>query len=600
VTSSFLCENCGIKVTAAEGSECPGCGFGGASAGDSIKKVASDSSDSISRDASFSKLGFNDRYVADHLIASEAKFTDDRPRIDQWPALQEVITSTKEKIDLAPDKESTFRLSSYLSEMYRQAQNYHESIEAGKVGIESNEEFFVHQSHNSILDSLFHLNRFQDFEEWVERALQVKFPDANYYKINYLMNLQKFDEALEVCESHYAYDTYLLNARRSDILVKAQRFEEAEQALNKLIANGPRAQGTANWINTLAFSILIPQKRYHEAERVLISAICTKDQREKTNAFSNLAMLAFQMNEFQAAKRFASKATDHPENAIASESRLTLCRIEAKLLTEKDAASSEDWEKLFDQVKEGLEIADFDDSPRFLELLISAAEKSNQLETIVEVIEKEFERVRTHAKWRNNQEAREKFQRIRIDILSKFHLEQGNYLQLDALFQDTLAEGSSQGFEGLLEYLKTPFAAIDLRRACLKITDVGFLTDWSSFETQDEILYSLAKNSQEPILEALALNEATPDAICELISKQRDLDLDFALCNRPNLTLNLIKVLIKSDFEAVRKLIASRVDLDEETFRTLATDSAMLVRDAIRENSACPAEIRALAALGSL
>lgn len=600
MTPSFLCENCGIKVTAAEGSECPGCGFISGSAGGLPDLASEESTHAKLGDSNFSKLGFNERYVSEHLIASEGKFLDDRPRIDQWPVLQEVIASTKAKIESSPDIESTCRLSSYLSEMYRQAESYQDSIEAAKVGVESNEEFFIHQSHNSILDSLLNLNRYQDFEEWLDRAFRVKFIDANYYKINYLINLQKFDEALEVCESHYASDTYLLNARRSDILVKAQRFDEAEQALNKLIANGPRAQSTANWINTLAFSILIPQKRYHEAERVLISAICTKNEREKINAFSNLAMLAFQMNEFHASKRFASKATEHPENAIASESRLTLCRIEMKFLLDNEMASPSDWSRFFNQVKESLELSDFDDSPKFLELLITAAENSDQVASIVDVINKEFERVKTLAKWRNNSEARGRFQKIRIDVLSKFHLEHGNYLALDELFQDALSEGSSQGFEGLLEYLKTPFAAIDLRRACLKVTDIGFLTMWSSFETQEEILYSLAKHQEESILEALASNLATPEAICELISKRRDIDLDFALCNRSNLSGKLIEILVKSDFEAVRKLIAARSDLDEEIFRTLATDSAMLVRDAIRENSACPAEIRALAALGSL
>jgi peptide subunit release factor RF-3 len=43
-----------------------------------------------------------------------------------------------------------------------------------------------------------------------------------------------------------------------------------------------------------------------------------------------------------------------------------------------------------------------------------------------------------------------------------------------------------------------------------------------------------------------------------------------------------------------------RDDLSEDTYTVLATDDAMLVRDAIRENQACSAEIRALAALGSL
>jgi hypothetical protein len=62
----------------------------------------------------------------------------------------------------------------------------------------------------------------------------------------------------------------------------------------------------------------------------------------------------------------------------------------------------------------------------------------------------------------------------------------------------------------------------------------------------------------------------------------------------------MTEMLAKSTFEAVRKLIAMRTDLNQEIYTLLATDSAMLVRDAIRENQACTPEIRALAALGSL
>lgn len=600
VTSSFLCENCGIKVSAAEGPECPGCGFNAAGTSGDPRNETPGASFVDSGETSFSKFGSKDRFVSDHLVACEAMFEEETPRILQMPVLQEVIEKTKEKITTAPDKESSCRLNSYLSEMYRQAESYHESFEAAKIGVESNEEFYKHQSHNSILDSLLNLKRFDDLENWLNQSQQAKFPDANYYKIKYLTCLERFDEALEICDSHYASDIDFLNANRSDILIKAQRFEEAELALNKLIAKGPRAEYTANWINTLAFGILIPQRRYFEAERVLISAICTKSEREKINAFSNLAMLALNMNEFKASKRFAKLASTHPENSIASESRLTLCRLEEKSILENESSTTEDWLKLFDQVKQGLELADFDDTPSFLELLITSGERSNQMPAVIKTVNVEFEKIKTHQKWSDDSGVRERFQIRRVELLSKFYLEKSEYLELDKLFQEVLEEGSTQGFDGLLEYLKTPFAAINLRKASLKITNERFLALWSSFETQEEILYSLAKYSEESILVGLSENLATPDSICELITKKKDIDLDFALSGRPTMSIRLIKLLSKSDFEAVRKLIASRSDLDEDTFRALATDAAMLVRDAIRENPACPAEIRALAALGSL
>ena len=62
----------------------------------------------------------------------------------------------------------------------------------------------------------------------------------------------------------------------------------------------------------------------------------------------------------------------------------------------------------------------------------------------------------------------------------------------------------------------------------------------------------------------------------------------------------MVAVLISSNFETVRREIASRPDLEYSDYERLATDEALLVRDAIRENPACSAELKALAALGSL
>jgi hypothetical protein len=251
-------------------------------------------------------------------------------------------------------------------------------------------------------------------------------------------------------------------------------------------------------------------------------------------------------------------------------------------------------------VQDGLEKTDFDDAAKFLELLIITSEKADKNTEIFVIIEREFSKLKTQRDWVRNDKVRTRLETLRINLLSEHYLKESMYLELDAVFISAVAELPDQKFFTLLEYLQTPFAGIDLRRMTLKNTNVEFLSEWARFEEQSEILYGLAKSKEEPILVALAENPASTDVICELISKKNDIDLDFALCSRPNLSSHMITILAKSGFDAVRRLIAMRDDLSEESFTVLATDEAMLVRDAIRENQSCPAEIRALAALGSL
>lgn len=600
MSSTLLCENCGIKVPGGEGSECPGCGhINKGSVGED--QQYSGNSSGVQKDGSFfSNTQSEKEWSVKHILECEALFEKKVPYIDQLEIVHQVIKKTQENLVNAPDKESNCRLNAYLSEMYRVTENYSAAFEAGVQGVESSEQYFKFQAHNSILDSLMNLNRHQEFETWMTRAAADNFVDANFFQIRYLTKIEKFDEALELCENYFSSDQLACNSHRSEILVKAKRFDDAEIVLRKLIANGPRSEYAANWINTLAFSILMPQKRYSEAETVLISALCTDNQREKINAFSNLGMLAYKMNEIPAAKRYATIASQHPETAIASEARLTLCRIELKRLQDLDTPAKYEWENFFLQVKTGLEMTDFDDAPAFLELLVTASEKAGFNDKVFSIIEKEFDRLKGLWKWNSNQQGRENLQTLRVNVLSRNLLQENNFLELDQLFTDALRDTPELGFDGLLDYLKTPFAAIDLRRAALKISDKEFLASWASFESHEEILFGLVKNPEEPILVALAENPSAPEAVLTVISKKNDIDLDFALCNRENLSQQMIKILSKSTFEAVRKLVAQREDLDTDTFTQLATDSAMLVRDAIRENQACPQEIRALAALGSL
>ena len=543
---------------------------------------------------------FDTEWSAQHIRECEGLFDPDRAKIDQRDILDKIIEKTKEKLKTSPNNESEYQLYSYISFIFRLNENYMESYEAGLKGNNSLSKFCIEQSQYSILDSLFNLGRYEEFEVWVERASQSNHPEANWFRIRYLITNKKFDDALNACEEYYSSNPENLNWHRASILAEANRLDEAEIAFRKLIVSGPRNGNHAGWVNSLAFSVLMPQKRFHEAERVLISAICTKSEREKINAFSNLAMVALNLKEFQAAKRYAKKATAHPDNAIASESRLILCNIEYECLIDNESNSQAEWRDLFDSIKDGLQKPDFDDAPDFLALLIISAEMANQSAEIFVIIDEEFAKLKSTRKWLQNDQVRSRLETLRIDVLSKHYLAESMYLELDELFISMFSEIADHKFSALLEYLQTPFSGIDLRRVVVKSTNKEFLAEWAQFEEQSEILYGLAKNQDKPILVALAGNPASTDVICELISKKTDLSLDVALCGRVNLSRHMRSILAKSTFDAVRRLIAMRDDLSEQTYAALATDDAMLVRDAIRENQACSAEIRALAALGSL
>ena len=179
VTSTFMCENCGIKITGVEGTPCPGCGHGPSNSSQPAANFdsGSDKSSSISSESIESVLNknlFDKEWSAEHFRECEGLFDPDQLQIEQKDILEKVITLTKEKLKTAPNKESEYRLYSYMSIIFRMSDNYKEAYEAGLIGNESNEKFFVEQSQYSILDALFNLGKFDEFEVWIDRASQSK------------------------------------------------------------------------------------------------------------------------------------------------------------------------------------------------------------------------------------------------------------------------------------------------------------------------------------------------------------------------------------------------------------------------------------------
>jgi hypothetical protein len=601
VTPSFICTNCGIKVSAEEGEACPGCGQNQGGSANVTDDYSIKTPGAFGKGKSvYSKEDFADEWVEDHFRKCESIFDYKKTPAEQLSELSEVKDLTLAALSQAPDSESKHRLSAYLSELYRLTEDFKESFTFGVQGVESSGQFFRHQSFNAILQSLVTLERFSEYEEWAKKARNDGAPVVDFYDMNYFKKVGKIQEALAACDSYFHGDASALQYNRGFIYLEANLLADAEQAFNKIIAQGVKNPHYAAAVNSLAFSVLMPQGRYVEAEDVLHRAICTQDPREKINCYSNLALVAFHFKEYAAAKRYASVGAESPDNAIASESRLTLCMIENQRLEESNDSTEAQWKALLTGIEASLAETDFDDAAKFLELFLNAGERANLGKALIENFESQYLALKSHEMWSKNDPVRVSIELMRVNKLSELYLAEKNYLALDELFIESLHIFTDKVVSGLLDYLRTPFAAIELRRAALKIVNYEFLAEWARFEEVAEILIGLSKHQIEMVLLPLAENPATPDAVCELISTQNDIDLDFALGTRVNLSEKMIGILSKSSFDSVRKEIAQRSDLSDDIYRTLAIDGALLVRDAIRENPACSPEIKALAALGSL
>ena len=156
MNASYICENCGIKVPAAEEEKCPGCGQL-ANITSQTTSYESSSTDKSASKFDFSRKNFNTDDVSATLLQCEALFNPDVPRSEQLNAAEEVISKITNKILELNSEEHKNQLFAYLSEIYRSTTQWEASYTAALKGVKSITIFFNHQSHNSILDSLLNL-----------------------------------------------------------------------------------------------------------------------------------------------------------------------------------------------------------------------------------------------------------------------------------------------------------------------------------------------------------------------------------------------------------------------------------------------------------
>ena len=604
MSSSYICPNCGIKVSISEEAGCPGCGHIQVNTRDESKNNLRDlnltTAEIGQRKNPFGNQEEDDLDWVRNFLSENVDGRDDEFQANPQKYLLENEAKCLDVIDQSPNDESRNILCSYLSWVNTELGRYQRSLDYGIQGSSCKQNFFRNQATGSVLTALLELNRLDEFLAWVDKAREAKYPEIERHEMDYFIRKGMMKEALEKCDQHYSDGVGWDIFYRADILKTFGRVEESEALYQKLASRKITDPVFASAANSLAFSILMPQKRFVEAENVLMRAISTSILREKINAYSNLAMVAFHLKEYKAAMRYATVGLTSHLVAIASESRLTICKIENQKLHENPKSTEAEWDAFFELVLKNLATTDFDDAPDFFEYLIDSCERSSRRKDLVQIVDEHYEKLSAHPDWNYKKVLSARIETLRVDKFSEIYLLEKRYPELEDLFTRSMEYLKNHGSSALTEYLKIPFAGVEFRRKCLVISDEVFLENWAGFEENPEILLTLSENKTEDILISLASNPATTDEILKIIASEEDVDLDFAISTREKLSPEMIELLMNSNFESVRREIARRPDLDDSSYNKLATDAAALVRDAIRQNPACSQEIKALAALGSL
>lgn len=150
---------------------------------------------------------------------------------------------------------------------------------------------------------------------------------------------------------------------QSQAALRAKDFDRAEEILVEIGEQPSFSIRAASAINTLAYSILIPQKRFEEARLWLQDAINMEAGYESWNARSNLGLCEFFSGNIKAAERYFKQVIAAKEGPI-DEAEEYLARIKVKDIPTApklpDLHYSDEWKTL-----DVSGPADMDEPPRY-------------------------------------------------------------------------------------------------------------------------------------------------------------------------------------------------------------------------------------------
>ena len=595
---AYKCSQCGIKVSVEEGLPCPGCG-----ASVSTETVTPSAGSSISE-----RLGKSQKIEKSWIQKvfdqcdewfKELGETEDLVNSDFDDVTPKVIAYALQKAEEAEDPEDRISLYSYSGRFSMLLKKYDEAIAYARIGLESSQDFYRNQSYETLFRSYTALREFESVAELEQDAIRNKFPEVMYYQIDRAQRERDFTRAIALIDDYYSnYPAGKLYAQ-CRVYIEMGDIQKADAGYRKLITSASKDTLAGAAINSYCFSLLIPQKRYVEARELLVKATTISTPRETANAWSNLGIVATAEGKYAEARDHFAKAISSDDIEIQTEARFFLCLMDLQDFSDQSLASTDPrWRSLLDEIELVIRSGDSDDIFLASQLLVKTASYLNQLSTYAAQIEASMSKLEKDplAKVEGSDENlnRQKF----VTLVASMYRDLGNFEKLEEILQREGLNENPEIIRLLLDHLRSGSCSSELKNFSMSVNSPAFKSVWAEFETDPIILAKLSIAAGSELAMALVGNIATPTHALAAISIILDINVLFKICSHPNVDQEILHSLSRSEFDAVRRGVASSEKTNDQTLQELALDSSVAVREAIKNNPSASDEIKTLAALG--
>jgi len=595
---SYKCSQCGIKVNAEEGSPCPGCG-------NTVETAASSSLGKSLLGGMLTKPKVTERTWIQKVFDQcdewfqEIGGEEDLVNSDLDEVTPKVVAYALQKAEEAEDPQDRISLYSYSGRFSMLLKKYDEAITYARIGLKSSLDFYRNQSYETLFRSYAALRQFESMAKLENDAARDNFPDLVFYQITCARLERDFDRELKLIEIYYAeYPVGKLYAQ-CGAYVEMGDIARAESGYQKLITTSSKDMLAGAVINSYCFAILIPQKRYDEARELLLRATNVSDPRESINAWSNLGIIAMAEDKFSEAREHFAKAIDSDDTDIRNESRYFLCLMNFReYKAQFMPASDSRWSELLKHTQEGIHTGDSEDIFRCTQLMIDTASYLEILPTFASPVEAALERLESdplvNIKGSDEYLNRKKL----VALVASMYRALGDFEKFESIPKSEDLKENPEILLLLLEHLQSRTCSADLKNHTMHVASPTFMTEWAGFETDPIILAKLSIAAGPELAMALVGNIVTPTHALAAISTILDINVLFKICSHPNVDQEILHSLSKSEFDAVRRGVASSEKTNDQTLQELALDSSVAVREAIKNNPSASDETKTLAALG--
>ena len=605
---SYKCGHCGIKVNREAGDPCPGCGkaqaFESAESLEQVNPYRMTTSPSLSlnnpKSEPLERSWIQKVFDQCDEWFKELGDSEDLVNSDIDEVTPKVIAYALQKAEEAENPEDRISLYSYSAHFLTLIKEYEQAIAYGRIGLESTREFYRNQSYETLFRSYTAIRDFERLIELEASALRDNYPDCGYYQIERATRECDFDRAITHIDEYYDNNQAQNLYAKCRIYTKMGDLQKAETGYRKLIAIAGKDSIAGAAINSFCFALLIPLKRNEEAKELLIEATTFSTPRETANAWSNLGIIATAEEKYSEAREHFAKAIGSDDVDIQNESRFFLCLMDFQDYSEQSMPPSDPrWRKLLEDIQIGMKVGDSDNIVRSAQLLVNVASHLKMLSSYVDQVEECMKKLESDPLVKIVG-SDENLNRDKLTVLlASMYRDLEEFGKFEGLLQKEAPSGNLEILRLLIDHIKTGSCTPDFKNISkdLEIPPV-LMAEWVHFESDPLFLIYFSRTEDREIALALIQNEATPVPALVLLSTIPDIDVQFRICSHPNVTLEILKSLSTSAFDAVRRGVASSRVVDDQTLQELALDPSPSVRDAVMKNPTASDETKTLAALG--